>query len=294
MSGTTTFSARRETYPSSRRNDGRLRCGMRITTTTRPARAAALDAATPSIARSPGARDFQNCHRSGMDSRSGLSAERARHSSSAAPAPPRIRSGPQTASHGGDELPFGHLPSLVLEDVIGKDDGDARNEGGKLAAASLLQSEGEADQREDQTRDGQRELAVQGHQRPVRRQPLLLQLGGPRPQLGNRHLVVALQDLGDAEDAVGIEPENQLRKAGDLVLRRVLQVRGVPGALQEDEIDAALLTIDDEPAGAGGEDGRLLRTRGVGEETHRARPRRPWYRRRRGRDSESPRRRRAA
>ena len=165
------------------------------------------------------------------------------------------------------QLAFGHLAPAVLDYVVDEHHGDAGHEGRQLAAAPVLHPQPEPDHRQHDAGKGQRELAVQRHRRAVHRQPLRAQLDRPSFELGDRHLVVALEDVGGAKHGVGVQAQDQLGKARDLVFGRVRQRRRMARASGEDHVDRALVAIDRQPAGLGSEHGRLVGFGRVGQET---------------------------
>ena len=122
---------------------------------------------------------------------------------------------------GRHQAALGQRLAAEHQHVVGEDDADAQPEAGELAVLAGGHAEREADEREHEARDGQREPLVDLHDLVVRRESAGLHLGRFRPQLGERHFPQAAPRTVGGEDVFGIETQQHLVEPVDVVGRRV-------------------------------------------------------------------------
>ena len=175
----------------------------------------------------------QTFHRAGSVRRIGLSADRARHSSSATPAAPSTMLGSQTASHAGQQLALGHLAAAVVDHVVDED--DARCRARRRPACRRGRAARRAPGRSPPSTkhaNGQRELAVQAIDGPCVDSPCARSSPARASSSG---IVISLSPFRMSvarKHRVRVEAEDQLGEARDLVLGRVRERRGVARAVR--------------------------------------------------------------
>ena len=104
------------------------------------------------------------------------------------------------------------------------------------------------------------------HDRPVRREPELAKPGGLGAQL--RHGELGESPLGPRtrKHRLGVEADRELLEAVFLVGRRIRRVGDVLRAVEQDDVDEALLAIDDHAPAFRDEDVRPIRVARVRQE----------------------------